>query len=278
MLQKEELKIFIDTIKERSEYDFTDYSEKSFSRRVEKIMTDYCLDFPELIRNIKTNKEFIEKIVKDITVNTTELFRDVKVWQDIKHRILPKFKEKKEFDVWHAGCSTGQEIYSLNILLNELGICEKANISATDINPDVIKKAEQGVYPYTFNIEYLDNFEQVVRKNPYNFDQYIDVPYSKYFLIDSEADTISMNSFLKKNIEYKKHNLVTKTSAFNKKFDIIFCRNVLIYFNIKLQQDLFYLFYNCLKPNGYLILGASESMIDERVIGYKRLGTFYTKI
>ncbi len=277
MLSTKDLNIFIETIKDNSSYDFSDYSEKSFARRIDKIMKDYGLNFTQLIRNIKSNSNFIEQIVKDITVNTTELFRDTEVWQAVKYRLLPKLKNNEQINIWHAGCSTGQEIYSLKILLNELGILEKTNIYASDINEDVIEKSNIGIYPLSFNIEYLENFDQVVRKNPYNFDQYLDIPYSKYFKIDKENDSIIMNNFLKKNITYKKHDLVTKTNIFDIQFDIIFCRNVLIYFNTKLQRELFYTFNGCLHRKGFLVLGASESIVNEKEIGYVRHGNFYIK-
>lgn len=277
MLSLDELKQFIDTIKKHSVYDFTDYSEKSLTRRLDKIMNDYSLNFAQLIQNVKSNQEFIEQIVKDITVNTTELFRDIKIWQAIRHRLLPKLSNNEQINIWHAGCSTGQEIYSINILLNELGLLERTNIFASDINADVIEKSKLGIYPLSFNIEYLENFDHVVRRNPYNFDQYTDVPYTKYFSIDKKNDNIIINDFLKQNIQYKKNDLVTKENVFDRQFDIIFCRNVLIYFNTKLQTELFYLFNESLYRKGFLILGASESIINDQEIGYYRQGYFYVK-
>ena len=212
--QEEDILQFINTLKNLSDYDFSDYSEKSFKRRVEKIKEDYSLTFNQLLRKVKRDKQFIEQIVKDITVNTTELFRNPKSWQAIKYRILPKLKEKPYFNIWHAGCSTGQEVYSMLILLNELGITDKARIYASDINLDVINVAKKAQYVYRFNIEYLENFDAVIRQNPYNFEEYHNVPYSKYLIIDKIKDTISIKPFLLDKVTFRKHNLVSKLNPF----------------------------------------------------------------
>jgi len=275
MLTEEEIQHFIQTVKSVSNYDFTDYSEKSFARRMQKIMSDYKLTLYALNQKVIREPLFLEQVVKDITVNTTELFRDPKIWQAIKHRLIYKLKEKEEINIWHAGCSTGQEVYSMLILLNELGMLEKTNVYATDINTDVIEKAKKGEYVYRFNVEYLENFNQVVRLNPYNFEEYNDIPFSKYFEVNKSDDKIIMKDFLRDKVYYKKHNLVNEDNIFYKKFDIIFCRNVMIYFNTRLQNRLFRLFHDSLARKGYLVLGMHESILGAEAAKYNRLGYFY---
>ena len=117
MLSNEDVSKFIKIIKLVSTYNFADYSEKSFKRRIEKLLIDNKIDISTLTSKIQKDKEFLEKIIRDITVNTTELFRDPELWITLKYRILPKLKNNKSIFIWHAGCSSGQEIYSMLILL-----------------------------------------------------------------------------------------------------------------------------------------------------------------
>ena len=277
MITIEQINRFNSAIKLVSDYDFVDYSEKSFGRRIEKILADYKLTLDELINRVRTDKVFVEQIVRDITVNTTELFRDPVIWQSIKHRILPKLKSKSEINIWHAGCSTGQEVYSMLILLNEAGMLDKTNIYASDINTDVLNTAEEGTYVYKFNIEYLENFKQVIQTNPYNFEEVIDIPFSKYFEIDNIADTMTVKPLIKNKAKFIKHNLVKEDNTFGKDFDIILCRNVLIYFNSNLQNRLFKMFGENLKRKSYLILGAHETILGHESSKYIKHGKSYIK-
>jgi chemotaxis protein methyltransferase CheR len=276
-ISKEEINIFIDAIKSVSTYDFTDYSEKSFARRVERVLIDNKLDFPGLVNEVKKNQDFLEKIVKDITVNTTELFRDPPVWHIIKYRILPKFETNYKVNILHTGCSTGQEVYSMLILLHDMGLFEKANVFATDINHDVIEIAKKGIYKYRHNIDYTDNYNKVIKENPYNYDDYKDIPFTKYFEIDKVKDTIKMKPFLTQKTTFKKQDLVKDGNVFNTTFDIIFCRNILIYFNSKLQNKTFEMFHQWLNRNGILILGAHESMLGPVANKFVKKGKYYVK-
>ncbi len=276
-LTSEQIKEFIDTIKFRSTYDFSDYSVKSFCRRVERVLIDNKMEFPLLVKEIRRNKTFLEKVVKDITVNTTELFRDPPIWHVIKFRILPKLAHKNRINIMHTGCSTGQELYSMLILLNELGLFDKANIFGTDINEDVLEVARKGVYKYRHNIDYTDNFNKVLRENPYNYEEFYDVSYSKYFDIDKIKDTIKMKPFLTKKPIFKKQNLVTGENVFDTQYDIILCRNVLIYFNSNLQNKTFENFYKWLFRSGVLVLGAHESMLGPMVNKFTKKGKYYIK-
>jgi len=273
----EDITIFISALKEVSDYDFSDYSSKSFTRRIEKVLIDYKLDILGLIGRVRKDKDFLEQVIKDITVNTTELFRDPKTWQTLKYRVLPKYQDKSSLYIWHAGSSTGQEVYSLMILLNELGMLDKAKIFATDINTDVINVAKEGKYVYRFNIDYLENFDQVIKQNPFNFEEYADVPYSKYFTIDKIKDTITMKPFLINKAIYKKHDLVRQANIWDIKFDIILCRNVLIYFNYELQNRIFSMFHDSLNNNGYLVLGIHESILGPQSQKYNKKGLVYSK-
>jgi chemotaxis protein methyltransferase CheR len=277
MPTNEDIIRFHETVKKVSEYDFSEYSEKSFARRIEKILVDYLLNMEELLEKIAEDRKFLEQIVKDITVNTTELFRDPKVWQTLKHRILPKLKENEFVNIWHAGCSTGQEVYSMLILLNELDMLHKARLYASDINEDVMDKAKAGEYVYRFNIEYIENFKQVIQVNPFNFEEYNSTAFTKYFDVNKINDTMEIKPFLKNIVTFKKHDLVKDNNIFNVKFDIILCRNVLIYFNSNLQNRVFSLFSEALERKGTLILGAHESILGHESANFIKYGHYYIK-
>lgn len=277
MITEEEVYKFLDAIKGVSTYDFSDYSERSFRRRIDKILSDTRMSMPELITKIGRDKDFLERVVKDITVNTTELFRDPDLWITLKYRILPKFRKNKSIFIWHAGSSSGQEIYSMLILLSELDLFDKAKVFATDINTDMLEKAKEGEYRYRFNLQYLDNFDKVIKENPYNYEDVKDVPYEKYFDIDKTQDTIKMKKFLRDKTVFRKHDLVNDKNIFYSKFDIIFCRNVIIYFNNNLQNKVLELFSNNLYRDGYLILGAHESILGPVSNNFERTKGVYKK-
>jgi chemotaxis protein methyltransferase CheR len=182
------------------------------------------------------------------------------MWQTLRYSILPKFKTSESIKIWHAGCSTGQEVYSMMILLNELELLEKAELYGTDINSEALEIAKKGEYKYRFNLNYLDNFDNVIREIP-GTKQLDEVPYSTYFAIDEIKDTISMKKFLVEKPTFTWHNLASPEGFQHGQFDLILCRNVIIYFNFSLQERLFKHFLECLNPKGILVLGAHESMI-----------------
>lgn len=272
-----DLQLFVTAIRNCSSYDFREYSDKSLKRRLAKVLTDYKLDLQGLIMQIRSNAPFVEQVVKDITVNTTELFRDPQIWQHVKYVLLPKWKTQQTINIWHAGCSFGQEVFSMLMMLNEVGVLEKTRVYATDINSDVIAGAKKGIYKYRFNIAYLDNFDKALKENPFNYEEYFEVPYSKYFEIDQEKDAIKMNQFLVDKPTFKKHDLVHDGNIFYVKFDLIVCRNVIIYFNYDLQNKIFDLFYNNLYNNGFLWLGMHESILGPFASKFEKFGHFYQK-
>lgn len=277
MVTNEDVQRFITAIKMSSTYDFNDYSDRSFKRRVEKLLVDNHMDINQLSLKVTKAKDFLEKVVKDITVNTTELFRDPEMWITLRYQILPKLKKNKSIFIWHAGCSSGQEIYSMLILLSELGMFEQAKVFASDINSDMLETAKKGTYKYRFNLGYLDNFDKVIKENPYNYEEKIEVDYEKYFDIDKVKDTITMKQFLREKAVFRKHDLVKDGNIFYSKFDIIFCRNVIIYFNNKLQNSVIELFSNSLYRDGHLILGAHESILGPVANNFDRTKGFYRK-
>ncbi len=268
---------FVVALKGSSNYDLSEYSDKSLKRRLKKVLADFNVDMAGLISSVKNYPVFAENIVKEITVNTTELFRDPPVWHMLRSRILPRFKNNSTINIWHAGCSTGQEVYSMMILLNELGMLDKAKIFASDINTDVLETAKKGVYKYRFNIGYLDNFDKVIKQNPLNYEEFNDVPYEKYFDIDKVKDVITMKKNLSEKPIFRKHDLVQDGNLFFAKFDLILCRNVIIYFNYSLQNKVFELFHSNLYTKGVLLLGMHETILGPWAAKFEKLGQAYIK-
>ncbi len=268
---------FVNALKNSSKYDFSQYSEKSLKRRIQKVLTDRQLHITSLVSKIKSDPDIVESIVKEITVNTTELFRDPQVWQTLRFNVLPHFRNNSVINIWHAGCSTGQEVYSMLILLNEMNLLEKTKIYATDINTDVMDIARQGEYRYRFNLSYLDNFDKVIKENSYNYEEYNDVPYEKYFTLDKGSDLIRMHPFLRQKPVFKKHDLVTENNTLFVKFDLILCRNVIIYFNYNLQCQVLDLFHQNLYNNGWLLLGLHEAILGAQASKFLKKGHAYFK-
>ena len=272
-----ELLQIIQTIRSVSAYDFSEYSEKSLKRRFTKILLDYRTTMNELLHLLKTQPKFMEEVAKKVTVNTTELFRDPPIWFSLRSEILPKLARKPVIRIWHAGCSTGQEVYSMIILLNEMKLLDKAELYATDLNTDAIDVAKKGVYKYKFNINYLDNFDKVIRNDVNNPLIVRDIPYSKYFDIDQLGDKIVINKSLLEKPKYAKHDLVKENNIFNIHFDLVMCRNVIIYFNYNLQNKIFQLFHNSLCEDGYLMLGIHESILGPYSTKFEKHGYYYLR-
>lgn len=243
-----EIKSIIDVVHETYNFDFSNYAFSSLQRRLTRIISLFKFrSVEELIQRIKSDKIFYAEFLEEITVNTTEMFRDPEMWKVLRENILPKIKHKSFINIWHAGCSSGEEVFSMAILLKELGIFEKTNLLATDINKSVIEKAKSGVYAMR-NME-LNNENYLRAGGISNLD--------KYFTTDNLK--ANMNTELLANTTFRVHNLAMDSHF--AKFDIILCRNVLIYFDKELQENVFGLFSNSLINQGYFILGSKESMV-----------------
>ena len=272
-----ELLQVIQTIRSVSTYDFSEYSDKSLKRRFTRILMDSRMSTDELQHQLRTRPKYVEDVVKKITVNTTELFRDPPIWISLRSEILAKLAQKSVIKIWHAGCSTGQEVYSMIILLNEMGLLDKAELYATDLNTDAIDIAKKGVYKYKFNINYLDNFDKVIRNDVNNPLIVRDIPYQKYFEIDQLGDKIRINQPLLEKPIFAKLDLVKDKNLFQIKFDLIMCRNVIIYFNYNLQNKIFQLFHDNLYDIGYLMLGVHESILGPFSTKFEKRGYYYQR-
>jgi chemotaxis protein methyltransferase CheR len=270
-----DFKQYLQVLKENTPYDFSNYSDNSIKRRLQKVIMDNGLTIEELHDKTQHDKAFVERLVEEITVNTTELFRDPEIWPLYYEKLYTTLKGKKTFNIWHAGCSSGMEVYSNMIILNELGLLEQARIFASDISVAMVRQCKKGSYRYEFNKNQLSNFEGIIKKKPIKGISTID--FSKYFDIDVENDRLIVKDFLRDKVDVKQHDLVQEQVPFYNKFDVIFCRNVLIYFNANLQSKIYQLFHNKLFPKGSMILGNHESLTGFYKTKFSKNGPLYTK-
>ena len=244
-----DLRKITQSVKARYNYDFTDYAMSSFKRRVQRILE--LFKFPtvdHLIKKIESDEAFFEEFLSEITVNVTEMFRDPSFWREVRDHIIPNILlNHNTFSIWHAGCSSGEEVFTMAILLKEMGIQDKVNIIATDIDKPVLVKAEKGEYP-------MKNMEL----NEKNYIRFQGTSTLKDYYEEKNGKAI-MNKSLLEKVSFRNYDLV-KGGVFNK-FDLIFCRNVMIYFNQNLQNNVLKKLHESLFKYGYLAIGSKESLI-----------------
>ena len=235
-------------IYDASGYDFSNYSTPSLHRRFQRFIDlKKISNLSGFIEQLQNDSLLLNEFIEEITVNVTEMFRDPYFFNIFKKEVLPQLNELPSIKIWHAGCSTGEEPYSMAIVLKEAGILDKAIIYATDINQTVLQTAASGKYSIDLLKSYESNYKESELKG--NFADYYDLVEGN--LIFKEE--------LRKKIIFSTHNLVTD-SGFNK-FDLIICRNVLIYFNKQLQDQILQTFYNSLNNHGFLALGSKETIM-----------------
>ncbi len=265
-------KTFLEELKKNTQYNFCEYSDNSIQRRIEKILKDYDFGKEELIERIKTDPVFVDNLVDEITVNTTELFRNPETWEYLYKSIFPLLHKKTTINIWHAGCSTGQEVYSNLILFHELGLLDKVKVVASDLSQKVIQIAQKGQYNYSFNKQYINAYTSLMKKlkpDANSFDFFCD--------IDKFEDKFIFKDFLTSKPIFKRHDLVEEDIPFFQKFDIIFCRNVLIYFNPDLQMRIVKKFYDKLFDGGVLVIGSHEALHGFFKTRFVKHGMVYNK-
>jgi chemotaxis protein methyltransferase CheR len=247
MVTEDEIEILLNDLFELYGYDFTNYSPASIMRRVNRLITlDKFPSFAELRYKVRSEPEYLKRIVEEITVNVTEMFRDPLFYKALRAEILPTLGTKPFIRIWHAGCSTGEEVYSMAIILKEANLLEKSLIYATDINPGVLEKARSGSFSLSHMKQYSQNY--ILSGGVHDFSEYYTANYGQ----------AKFNQDLSLKLIFSTHNLVSDRS-FNE-FDLILCRNVLIYFNKDLQERVFQLFDESMGRLAYLALGTKETL------------------
>ncbi|MBD1427536.1 CheR family methyltransferase [Sphingobacterium arenae] len=247
IVKDDDMEMLLKDISHLYGYDFTQYSKASLKRRLNRIcMLDKFTSFAELRYRLIHDDAYLSRFIEEITVNVTEMFRDPHFYAALRHHILPILRTYPFIRIWVAGCSTGEEAYSLAILLKETDLFNKTLIYATDINPSVLEKASKGIFPLNQMKQYSRNY--ILSGGNRDF--------SSYYM--SMYDVVKFNSDLSSKMIFSTHNLVSD-SSFNE-FQLILCRNVLIYFDKDLQNKVFKLFDDSLQPFGFLALGAKETL------------------
>ncbi|UPK68806.1 CheR family methyltransferase [Chitinophaga filiformis] len=237
----------INIVKLQYGYDFTGYAQASIKRRLLRFMGHMRLESVfELKHRLVNDQELFSRLIQYITVNVTEMFRDPGFYRSLREQVLPKLAAYPNIKIWHAGCSTGEEVFSMAILLQEAGLLSRTKIYATDLNPANLERAAAGILP-------LDNMKDFTQN-------YIQsgglADFSNYYT--ARYDNVLIKKELRRHIAFFQHNLVTD-KVFNE-FQLICCRNVFIYFNRELQNSVLQLFFDSLSSRGYLAMGLKETM------------------
>lgn len=261
LISDEQVETLLSDLLEQYGYDFTGYSRASLKRRITRLYTmDKAVSFGEFRYKVNNDNAYFKRFVEQITVNVTEMFRDPAFFKRLREEVLPKLGTYPFIRIWLAGCSTGEEAYSISIILKELNLLHKSLIYATDLNPAVLERASQSMFGLSHMKQYSENY--ILSGGSKDFSSYYSANYS----------LAKFNEELKSKIIFSTHNLVSDHS-FNE-FQLILCRNVLIYFDRDLQHKVLNLFDDSLEELGYLALGTKETINFSAVAKkYKRLDT-----
>ena len=250
-----EMKLFLQSVKDKYGYDFTEYKTASLQRRLSIFLsTSEKHSLTELLPVLLHDQTEFETLVNVLTINMTEMFRDPEVFRFIRENLIPTLATFPHINIWSAGSSTGQEAYSLAILLQEEGIYNRSHIYGTDINTPNITDAKKGIYFENDFREYSANY--ISSGGHHSLFDYCHINYGKGIITES----------IRKNVSFFKHNLVCDNSFIEAQ--MIMCSNVFIYFNETLQKRVLDLFYNSLHHSGFLILGIKEK-VPEFMLGKK---------
>jgi len=246
-LEDIEVALVLDAIHKRYGHDFRNYSRVSVKRRLRSALakTKYS-KISEMIYPLLHDELFFETLLYDLSITVTEMFRDPEFFKALREQVIPLLKTHPFIRIWHAGCATGEEVYSLAILLKEEGFYERATIFATDFNDVALARAKEGIYPIDRMKDYTANYQRSGGTG--SFSQYYTTGY----------DSAILEPSLGKNIAFANHNLVT--DGIFSEVHLILCRNVLIYFNKALQNRVLKLFRDSLAHGGVLALGSKEGL------------------
>jgi chemotaxis protein methyltransferase CheR len=242
-----EIDLLLEAMYKKHGYDFRSYSRMSVKRRVLKVMEDKELkSISELTHKVLYDDNYFDTTLRALSINVTEMFRDPPFFEAVRDLVLPRLAKLDFFKVWHAGCSTGEEVYSMAILFQEAGLTDRYRIYATDMNKIVLKQAKDGIYPLEHMKLFTSNYQKSGGMGS----------FGDYYTTNHQSAIVA-NS-LKRNIVFAEHNLATD-GVFGE-MDLIICRNVLIYFTRELQNRVVGLFADSLCAGGILCLGSKESM------------------
>ncbi|MDU0459468.1 MAG: protein-glutamate O-methyltransferase CheR [Geobacteraceae bacterium] len=235
-------------------YDFRDYGEASLRRRLANWLSGSGFaSLSEAQGRLLRDRKLLDQFVCSLTVNVSEMFRDPLFFSTIREQVIPHLKTYSFIKIWHAGCATGEEVYSMAILLQEEGLLGRYRIYATDINEEVLGKAREGIYPLKEMQRFTQNYQKSEGRS--DFADYYTARYDHAILMPS----------LKKNIVFAAHNLAVDADF--GEMNMVVCRNVLIYFKAPLKERALGLFDRSLPPGGFLCLGQKETLEKREICG-----------
>jgi chemotaxis protein methyltransferase CheR len=246
-LETIELQLLLEGVFRQYGFDFREYAPASLKRRVSRrVQAEKTGTIAGLLDRVLHDPEVMERLLLDLSINVTAMFRDPSFYRALREKVVPLLRTYPFTRVWVAGCSTGEEVYSLAILFTEEGLYDRTRIYATDINEAVLERARAGVFPIEKMQEYTENYIRAGGRRS----------FSEYYLARYEGALFERT--LTENVVWAPHNLVQDRS-FNE-FNLILCRNVMIYFDRPLQNRVHQLFHESLERFGILALGHKESI------------------
>lgn len=253
-----EIELLLEAVFRYYYLDFREFSFTHIKRRVKFHMEKYKYsNVPELLHDILLKHEAFEDLLKHFSINVSDMFRDPSFYKSVTENVFPVLHTYPFIKIWHAGCSSGEEVYSIEIFLEENGLMGKSQIYATDFNETIINAAREGIYPLSKAAGFEKNYREAGGKN--KLSEYYHAAYD-YFQIDKK---------LRESVLFGKHNLVSDKSFLD--MNMIVCRNVFIYFKRNLQEKVLKLLYDSLIPGGFLCLGLRESLTGLRLEPYFEL-------
>lgn len=246
-LERIEVDLLLEGIFRHYGFDFRSYAYSSLKRRLwKRIAAEGMKSISDLQNAVLHDTAMMEKLLLDLSINVSSMYRDPSFYRVFREKVIPVLRTYPFIRLWHAGCSTGEEVYSMAILLQEEGLYERSRIYATDINEVVLQTAKSGIYSLGKMQEYTQNYLRAGGTGT----------FSDYYT--ARYDSAIFNSALMRNVVFSQHNLVTDRSF--SEFNVILCRNVMIYFDRQLQERVHSLFHESLVPLGYLGLGSKETL------------------
>jgi len=250
-LEDVEIELLLEGVFRHYGYDFRDYAASSIRRRLRHLlMVEGLPSISDLTEKVLHDPAWLDRLLATFSINVSAMFRDPSFYRVFRERLVPILRTYPFVRIWHAGCSTGEEVYSTAILLHEAGLYDRCRIYATDINETVLRKARDGIFPLTAMKAYTANYIQAGGTGA----------FSEYYT--AHYDSAIFRPWLKRNLVFAQHNLAMDTS-FNE-LHLIVCRNVMIYFNRALQSRVLDLFSASLVRLGFLCLGNKESLKGTR--------------
>ena len=238
--------------------DLNDYKSQQMDRRIHSLMQSWEVqNYDQYLELLKTDPQRYKEFVKKLTINVSEFFRNPERFEELWQRVLPELLNRSpHLRIWSAGCSNGAEPYSVALIIRELGAADRVQIFGTDIDQVILAKAREGIYEYND----LKNLP------PQLITKYFVIQNNRYYLKDT----------VKSMVEFLNHNLLK--DPFLSSFDLIICRNVVIYFTEEAKRVLYQKFYDSLKPGGYLLVGGTEPLLNYKALGFITNSTsFYQK-